>query len=332
MQALQKKIILPVKIAAKPELLGKSYDILLGKLPGAIHFPQPSKHNDKVGINAPLMPPTPYDKGVLKLMDQDTAGAWLQWGVNSSIQQGNLAIVSVGGLILTLDGDYNSIDEIRSILGDIDRRFLEWYQIFGAWLDLLSGQDLNEAEPDNFISEDSLNGLWSVRCDDRWTNAGPSSIYLTTDIKSKVNTVTNVMVLEAVKRANSGEPVGFEHKLLIDARHRFNRGDFNGCCLYYGQYIEVTARYKIRDYFDSKGIDQAITNVFLESRAIFELLDSCKKFSIDMNLSNKQREEVCKIRNLTAHARRELTLHYAREMEIYASNVFEVSKPLGLDV
>ncbi|MDB5175551.1 MAG: hypothetical protein JWM81_409 [Candidatus Saccharibacteria bacterium] len=332
MQALQKKVILPVSISTVPELLGMEFDISFRKINAKIHFPISSKHNDKVGINAPLLPPAPYDTGVLKMMDKGLAGGWLQWGANSSIENGSLSSVSVGGIILTLDGDFETRDEARTTLNAIESKFLEWYRVFGAWLDLLSCQDLNTAEPDSFISKNTMNDLWSVRVGKEWSNAGPDVIYLTTDIKSKKLMINEAMVREAIKRADKGDDVSTENKLLMDARHRFNREDYNGSCLYYGQYIEVTARRKIIDYFDSQEIGVEISNAFLENKAIYDLLDSCKKFSIDINLTNKQRGEVCKIRNLTAHARQSLTLHYAQEMETYANKVFEVSQPADLYV
>jgi hypothetical protein len=330
MQALQKKIILPVSISTVPELLGMEFDISFRKIDATIHFPQSSKHNDKVGLNAPLMPPVPYESGVLKLMDSSLPGAWLQWGTNSTTEKGILTSVSIAGIILTLDGEYKDLSTARKTLNDIESKFLEWYRVFGAWLDLLSCQDLNLAEPDSFITKNTMNELWSVRIGKNWTNAGPDVIYLTTSMRSKPTLINEAFVNEAIKRANKGDDVSSENKLLMDARHRYNRADYNGSCLYYGQYIEVTARRKIIEYFDSQKIDVKISNAFLENKAIYELLDSCKKFSIDMNLSNRQRDEVCMIRNLTAHARRGLTLHYAQEMETYANNVFEVSKPKGL--
>jgi hypothetical protein len=330
MQALQKKIILPVGINTVPELLGMEFDISFQKIKAKIHFPQSSRHNDEVGISAPLLPPVPYDAGVLKLMDKGLAGAWLQWGVNSTLEKGTLTSVRVDGIILTLDGEYKTMDSVRSVLNDIESKFLEWYRVFGAWLDLLSCQDLNLAEPDSFITKNTMSELWSVRVGKEWSNASPDAIYLTINTRSRRVLIDEALVKEAIKRANKGYDVSPENKLLMDARHRFNRGDYNGSCLYYGQYIEVTARRKIIDYFDSQKIDIMISNAFLESKAIYELLDSCKKFSINMNLSNRQRDEVCKIRNLTAHARRDLTLHYAQEMELYSSRVFEVSKPVDL--
>lgn len=327
MQALQKKIILPVGISVAPDLLGRDFEIKFRNNNASIHFPQPSKHADQVGISAPLLPPKPYETGVLRLMDKDLPGAWLQWGMNSSIEKGLLKSASVNGIILTLDGEYESIDDIRSIINDIESKFLEWYRVFSSWLDLLSCQDLNQAEPDSFITKDTMTDLWSIRVKKEWTNDGPDVIYLTSDIRSKFELIDEMIVNEAIKRANKGDDVRSENKLLMDARHKFNRNDFNGSSLYYGQYIEVTARRKITDYFISQNIDIKISNAFLENKAIYELLDSCRKFSINMNLSNKERDEVCKIRNLSAHARRSLTLHYAQEMELYASKVFEVSQP-----
>jgi hypothetical protein len=322
MESLQKKIALPVNLTVDAQLVGSSHSIYLqGGHNAKIYFPNPSQNKAKIGISAPLLPPDPYTTGVLEQMDDRVAGKHYQWGVNTKLENGIITTASIQAIILTVEGDFSTYDEARTDLAALNSRFIQWYQVFGEWIELLTGQDLNEAEADSIMTSNAMTELWSVKYGNRWRNAGPNVITLTTDLRLKEKNISSDIIQTAIAKANQFKNLNSEDKLFIDANRRFNREDFNTSCLYYGQYIEATARKHIREHLRSLNTDLEVINIFLERRALDNLLKVCKRFDIGMNLTGSQKEKVEKLRNLTAHATSSIGYYQCKDMQTYANAV-----------
>lgn len=324
---INKKIILPVGVLVDPSLLGKSYAISLSGTDVVLHLPHPSKKK-AVGIESPLQPPGPYESSGLKNWDKDLEGAWLQWGTNMAIKHGIITSSKVDGIILSIDGPFNGPAQLDPILGTIDSKFVNWYRIFANWIELVTSQDLNQASTDVVMTDESLQEFWTGKIGENTVRAETTdSIKLTINLNSTPKNLSEPELLSAIIAANKSIDVSYENKILIDARRKMNRADYNGSCLYFGQYIEATARKRIREYFDSESIERKVTDEFLEKRSLSNLLNSCKRFDIDMGLSNKERERLEKLRNITAHAREIMVFQDAKDSWNIADKVYAKNSP-----
>lgn len=323
MESFQKIIHLPVAIMVKPNLLGRKYPIKLRNYEAFIHFPA---KNDvvAVGIQAPHLPPKPYFEGVLDKMDKYDSPDRTYWGSNDRIRGGKVIESDINALILTVKHESSTVDEAREVLRYLEGYLLQWFGDFNSWIELLSQQDLSVGSAEANVSSSQFSqGLWSVKTEKKWRNAGPDTINLTINLKSNESAVDDKDLLIAIDKANAGTGIGFENTLLLDGRRRHNRGEFNSSCMFFGQYIEAITRKRLRQYLDNKSTDLHITNAFLEKKALDALFNNCKALGVETYLSNSNRSEVCKIRNIAAHARNPLTHHYSVEMFEYAGKVFD---------
>lgn len=326
-QSLQKKITLPVGIKVAPELLGTSHEILMrSDLYATLHFPKSAKKNNDIGISAPLMPPVPYEIGTLKKNDANVEFTWLQWGSNNTIVNNELQSAEVCAFILTFEGEYYTVDNASIALSRLEDYILSWYVIFGEWVELLTQQDLNETGLDSIISHDNVqDNYWSIKTNNDWISVTPNVTKLTTNLQTNYIPLTEKSLKLAINYSNTSQNVSYENKILIDARRRLHREDYSTSCLYFGQYIEATARKRIREYLELKGTDTQIIDEFLEKRALNDLLGTCKSFSLDMNLSSREKEAIGKLRNNAAHARGQLSHSDALRSQKLADKVYSVN-------
>jgi len=323
MESLQKIIKLPVSILVTPETLSRGYKFKLGNDIGKLHFPIIREYKGKIGMMAPHTPPAPYFTGVLDKMDEYGTNKSTYWGDNVEANKDRVVVSRVAAVVITIDKLLDSYDSARKDIRLLEDHFLQWYGDFSEWLELLSGQDLGIAPKDKITSPDELSSnLWSINIGKVWTNAGPDVTNLNINIKSSRHVIDELILAQAIANADIARTVSFEDTLLIDGRRRHNREDFNGSCMYFGQYIEAIARKSIKEYMDSKSTEVAIVDAFLDSKTLNSLLKDCRKFGLNMGMSKAEESNVSKIRNIAAHARTSLTLSYSSDMSRYANKVY----------
>ena len=303
---LAKKFILPRPILIDPRISGTKHKLQIGGPEFFLHIPRLKAGNGDFVFCAPKICKhiSEYSGIPRKTWDEFGGDGRAAWGKTISTRQNDQTPdVYLNSVMITTSKLSKRVRLSSNRVKIIHDRLIHWYTVFAKWVELTIYQDLD------YLLDSGMDTVYGVSTGS-WVNIANNgilvqhaSIKLSRHKPYKPVQLNLKMLRSFVRKANNKEEVSLADSILIDARRKLYRQDYNGSCLHFCQYIEASFREQIQSYFEKQGVKENIISRFLERRLLSDLIHDSKKFRLTMHITNTEAEDLVSLRNRLVHVR-----------------------------